>query len=216
MEATGGTTGAGIGGGMGAGGTIIAIYGGTVNASSSIFGAGIGGGGGLSGGAGGNVIITGGTVTATGGTNAAGIGGGGKNNGDSGTAGTFSTGDAGNAVIFASSIQDEEESNDPWRGVIFRGNEGGKLYGDTVTPTEDFTIPAGKTLTIDNGKTLVIQEGVTLTNEGTINNSGTIDLYGTLNGTVSGNPVTYKVTSVSCPLKRWPLMWATAPPSLPR
>ena len=197
VEATGGTTGAGIGGGMGAGGTIIAIYGGTVNASSSIFGAGIGGGGGLSGGAGGNVIITGGTVTATGGTNAAGIGGGGKNNGDSGTAGTFSTGDAGNAVIFASSIQDEEESNDPWRGVIFRGNEGGKLYGDTVTPTEDFTIPAGKTLTIDNGKTLVIQEGVTLTNEGTINNSGTIDLYGTLNGTVSGNPVTYKVTSVS-------------------
>ena len=197
VNASGGV-GAGIGGGsMGAGGTIT-ISGGTVNASSSMFGAGIGGGGGPTSGAGGNVIITGGTVTATGGTNAAGIGSGGvMGTGSPGGPGTFSTGENGHAVIFASSVQDEEESNDPWRGVIFRGNEGGKLYGDTVTPTEDFTIPKGKTLTIDNGKTLVIQEGVTLTNEGTINNSGTIDLYGTLNGTVSGNPVTYKVTGVS-------------------
>ena len=204
VTASSSSGGAGIGsGGMGVGGQgdggKITISGGTVTATS-LFGAGIGGGGGggpKNPGAGGNVIITGGTVAASS-SSGAGIGSGGvMGTGSPGGPGTFSTGENGHAVIFASSIQDEEESNDPWRGVIFRGNEGGKLYGDTVTPTEDFTIPAGKTLTIDNGKTLVIQEGVTLTNEGTINNSGTIDLYGTLNGTVSGNPVTYKVTGVS-------------------
>ena len=204
VNASSSGSGAGIGsGGMGVGGQgdggKITISSGTVTATS-LFGAGIGGGGGggpKNPGAGGNVIITGGTVAASS-SSGAGIGSGGvMGAGSPGGPGTFSTGENGHAVIFASSIQDEEESNDPWRGVIFRGNEGGKLYGDTVTPTEDFTIPAGKTLTIDNGKTLVIQEGVTLTNEGTINNSGTIDLYGTLNGTVSGNPVTYKVTGVS-------------------
>ncbi len=189
IEASG-SDGAGIGGGSGGDGGTITIYGGTVTASSGITGAGIGGG---QGGAGGTVTIIGGTVTATSGTNAAGIG-----SGWSGNLGTFSTGTAGNAVIFASSIQDAEDESNPWRGVIFLGSEEGKLYGNTVTPTEDFTIPEGKTLTIKEGQTLTIPAGVTLTNEGTINNSGTIDVYGTLDGTVGGNgKVTHKVTGVS-------------------
>ncbi len=200
--AAGGNSGAGIGGGSGGAGGTVKIYGGTVEATGNGNGAGIGGGG--SGGAGGEITISGGNVTAsssgngagiggggsgsggaggnitiTGGTNAAGIGGGGRNNGQSGAAGTFSTGDAGNAVIFASSIQDEEDESNPWRGVIFK-EDSGQVYGTSITPTEDFTIGKNQTLTIDNGKTLVIQEGVTLTNEGTIINNGMIINYGTI------------------------------------
>jgi gliding motility-associated-like protein len=79
--ATGGTNGAGIGGGFsGAGGTIT-IIGGTFTATGAVFGAVIGGGygGGYSGGDGGDggtLTISGGSVTATGGERAAGIGGG--------------------------------------------------------------------------------------------------------------------------------------------
>ena len=176
------STAAGIGGGNVGNGGEITIYGGTIEASGSN-GAGIGGG---NVGAGGTVTITGGTVTATGGrAGGAGIGG-----GWNGAAGTFSTGNNGHAVIFASSIQDEEETSNPWRGVIFEGNSG-QVYGTSITPTEDFKIEAGKTLTIETGKTLVIQEGVTLTN------NGTIDVYGALNGEVIGGTVNYKVTGVS-------------------
>ena len=73
LDVTGGSQGAGIGGGRsGAGGT-IKILGGTVNANGGSSGAGIGGG---SSGAGGSIIILGGTVNATGGNSGAGIGGG--------------------------------------------------------------------------------------------------------------------------------------------
>jgi hypothetical protein len=73
LEAVGGYSGAGIGGGYnGAGGTIT-ISGGTVNALGGYHGAGIGGG--LIG-AGGTITITGGIVTATSEENGAGIGGG--------------------------------------------------------------------------------------------------------------------------------------------
>ena len=187
----------------GAGGTVT-IYGGTVTATGSSGdtpfdgSAGIGGG---NGGNGGEVTISGGTVTAKGGGNGAGIGGGGQFSGS----GSFRP--EGNAVIFASSIQDAEDESNPWRGVIFRGNEGGKLYGDTVTPTEDFTIGKNQTLTIGENQTLTIPVGVTLTNEGTITNNGTIINHGTIinknegtltgEGEVDGNPVTYEVTGVS-------------------
>ncbi|HIY06868.1 MAG TPA: Ig-like domain-containing protein [Candidatus Evtepia faecigallinarum] len=141
------------------------------------------------------ITIHGGTVTATGGATGAGIGGAG---------GTFSTGtdgSAGNAVIFASSatgssIQDTSNQSS-WQGVFFLGNEAGKIYGTSVTPTEDFTIPSGKTLTIENGKTLTIQGGVTVTNEGTltveaggkltVSEGGTltVEAGGTLTGSVN-------------------------------
>jgi len=79
LEATGGQSGAGIGGGLDhtanpAGVGTIAIHGGKVAATGGSNGSGIGGGNGS---AGGNITITGGKVTATGGAGAvAGIGGG--------------------------------------------------------------------------------------------------------------------------------------------
>ena len=42
-----------------------------------------------------------------------------------------------------------------WQGVFFLGEQDGKIYGASVTPTDDFTIPNGKTMTIEKEKTLV-------------------------------------------------------------
>ena len=92
LMATGGMSGAGIGGGFQGNGENITITGGTVTATGGESGgaingggAGIGGGNGGdngNGGVGNNITITGGTVTATGGFNAAGIGGGNNGNGE--------------------------------------------------------------------------------------------------------------------------------------
>ena len=200
-----GDLGAGIGGGNGdtggAGGTVT-ITGGTVTATGDK-GAGIGGGSSPTKGAGGTVTITGGTVTATS-KDGAGIGSGYVNN-KLGSAGTFSTsanGTNGNAVIFASGKDGEaiqaDDDTTGWRGVIFQGDSG-LVYGTPVTPTEDFTIPSGKTLTIASGQTLNIPEGVTLTNEGTLTVSEggtltvseggklTVEQGGTLEGSVNGS-----------------------------
>ena len=199
--------GAGIGGGWsprvgGAGGS-VAITGGTVTAESNT-GAGIGGGYGAgSGGAGGSVIITGGLVKATS-TQGAGIGGS-KNvteaatyaeseNNNYGEAGTFTTGENGNAVIFSSLISDQSEK-DNWQGVIFEGTSG-MVYGD-VTPTESFEIPDGFTLDISESSVLTVADDIIVSNKGTINNNGTIinneiiKNLGTVtgNGTVQENPV---------------------------
>ena len=182
VTANGGDSGAGIGGGddCGAGGNIT-ITGGTVKATGGAWAAGIGGGGGhLSGGAGGTITITGGTVKATGNGNGAGIGGGAGITGGGGDSGTFSTGNSGRAVIFASSISDNTPED--WSGIIFQGQTGA-VYGTSVTPTEDFIIPGNYTLTIEKGQTLTISEDIILTNNGTIVNNGTI------NGKVSGNIV---------------------------
>lgn len=138
---------------------------------------------------GGTITITGGTVTATG-NDGAGIGGGSYIDVDNGT---FSTGTSGNAVIIASSISYNDDTNG-WDGVIFQGATG-QVYGTSVTPTGDFTVPAGSTLTIEANKTLTIPSGVTLTNNGTITvesggtlmNNGTIVNNGTIKGTVSGS-----------------------------
>ena len=73
LSATGGSRGAGIGGGDGVAAGTIAIYGGTVTAQSVGYAAGIGGGYMSDGG---DVTINGGVVNATGGTNGAGIGSG--------------------------------------------------------------------------------------------------------------------------------------------
>ena len=169
VDANGGDNAAGIGGGSsGAGGTTI-ITGGTISAKGSNYGAGIGGGEGKTGG---NITISGGTVTATGGSNGAGIGG--DNGGDNGT---FSTGEDGHAVIFASSISDN--TPDDWSGVIFQGSTG-QVYGTSATPTEDFTIPTGYTLTIPAGATLDVDNVFVTSN-------GTVICNGTINGTVDGD-----------------------------
>lgn len=211
LTANGGTQQAGIGGGNQGSGGSITINGGTVTAIGRNDGAGIGGGNQGSG----SITINGGKVTATGRDHGAGIGGGGLNaSGGSitikggtviatggggvgigglnsnGTYYPFSTGESGHAVIFASSIIGIDDTT-AWRGVIFQDNTG-YVYGTSVTPTEDFTIPEGYTLTINKGQTLTIPEGVTLTNNGTIINNGTITNNGTIicHGTINGNGVT--------------------------
>lgn len=176
VTATGGSWGAGIGGGSQGGGGEITISDGTVTATGGDYGAGIGGG---TNSGGGTITISHGTVTATGGTNAAGIGGGAVSN----NSGSFSTGTDGNAVIFATGSNaqhiEDQSSKNSWRGIIFEGTEG-KVYGTNVTPTQDFTIPADKTLTIEEGKTLTISTDLSMTNEGTIQNEGTIYNEGTI------------------------------------
>lgn len=164
VTAKGNGSGAGIGGGDSGSGGPVTIAGGTVTATSGTYGAGIGGG---YSGPGGSVSITGGTVTATGAESGSGIGGGeGSLDG-----GTFSTGEDGHAVIFASSahgaaISDQSGQNS-WSGIIFEGNSG-KVYGSDVTPTEGFTIPADHALTVPDGSGLTIAEGATMTNEGSV------------------------------------------------
>lgn len=177
-----GTCNAGIGGNINQTAGTVTIHGGTVEATGGNSAAGIGGG---SYGTGGTVTIYGGRVEATGDAFSAGIGGGGSDDGTPGGSGTFSTGQSGNAVIFASSIADNDDTNG-WQGVIFQGNSG-QVYG-SVALDQDLTIENGRTLTIPTGSALDIQDGVTLT----VAEGGNLLVYGTLNGTV-----TYKVTGVS-------------------
>ena len=194
IVATGYSGSAGIGSGFAASigsATVINIDGGIVTATCSddaletLGGAGIGGGGAANSSV--AITISGGTVTATGGKGADGIGNGGDKS-SSAQPTTFSTGEDGNAVIYATAgegtdteaiVGKDDTSN--WRGVIFLGNDG-KIYGDSVTPNENFSVPESSTLTIESGKTLVVADEITLTNEGTITGSGAIRLYGTLTG----------------------------------
>ena len=174
----GGSAGIGGGGGNGSGashliggdGGIITINGGHITASGTYCGAGIGGGGimgGRGGGGGGTVVINNGTVIANG-NYTAGIG-----SGFGGQKGSFSTGTDGHAVIISTSIEDKEEADSPWSGVIFDGGTG-KIYGNSnIAPSKDFEIPAGRTLEIGNGQTLTL-DGITLTNKGTIKKIGAI------------------------------------------
>ena len=202
---------AAIGGNEGEAAGNIVIHGGDINVCSgnpegtSTNGAGIGGGGSANGngGDGGTVTIYGGTVNANS-TEGGGAGIGGGKDGDAGSFSTQSTDDAnGNAVIFASSIQDQT-GKENWQGVIFQGGADGTIYDDSVTPAEDFTIPEGKTLTIQEGVTLTndgtltVEQDGKLNNNGILTNNGTILVWGTLNGTVEGSgTVTYKVTGVT-------------------
>ena len=180
VKATGGWDGAGIGGsGYGGGGTIN-ISGGEVTATGGGNGAGIGGGG--RGGSGGDITITGGTVIAKGGGNGACIGCGGA--GGSGGAitisggmvtategwpgikgDTFSTGQNGNAILYANTINPSSDQSQ-WSGIIFQGGSG-QVY-DSQTLAGDFTVEEGQTLTIAEGASLTVPKNITLTNKGTI------------------------------------------------
>ncbi len=82
LEATGGISGAGIGGGKDEDGNNITITGGTITALGGEYGAGIGGGNSGNSGSGNNITITGGTVTAIGANGGAGIGGGNSGSGN--------------------------------------------------------------------------------------------------------------------------------------
>lgn len=174
------TNGVAIGGGNGGNGrygtTDITISGGNIFAECDM-NAGIGGD------KIGTINITGGTVEAYGGEGADGIGA-----SKGGIAGTFSTG-TGNPVIITNSISDQN-SESVWNGVFLVDNMNGgvgKIYGSKVTPTNDFEIPAGKTLEVDAGQSLVVAKGITATNNGTVirDAKGTVDVQGTWRG----NPV---------------------------
>lgn len=213
-------SGAGIGG-AGAGGSTgrdggngdtVTVYSGTVTAvggyhsSTKGSGAGIGGGGGSAfksdSGNGGTVKIYGGVVNATGGRSycGAGIGGGGcVQDSDNG-------GKGGNVTIAGGIVTATGYDDDIGAGYSNQSDDGtyqasacivnGTVCG-SFTLTEDYTIPAGKTLTVPEGATLTIPDGVTLTVNGTLINNGTIANNGTLrlqtknklsgSGTVTGS-----------------------------
>lgn len=149
---------AGIGGGFQATGGPITINGGVVNASGGHSGIGDGEGGG-----GASITINGGIVTATG-------------KYGSGIEGSFSTSNDGNAVIFATSINDKSDQAN-WKAVIFEGKDG-TVYSRSLTfLTENLEIPSGYTLTFPSGSMLSIGSSsfdVTLTNNGTIIVGGTL------------------------------------------
>ncbi|HIW39488.1 MAG TPA: hypothetical protein IAA36_00785 [Candidatus Eubacterium pullicola] len=170
IKAYGSGAGAGIGGSYNASGGSITITGGFVEAGS------IGGGSAENGGPGGTIVISGGVVTADR------IGAGG-NNGE----GTFSTGQSGDAVIFAGSITDQSGKSS-WSGLIFEGGEG-RIYGSSYTVDENLTIPENTDLIIESGKTLTVENGVTIKNNGAIKvNNG-----GVYSGDQPANKVTYQI-----------------------
>ncbi|MDR0206353.1 MAG: hypothetical protein LBI45_03735 [Bacteroidales bacterium] len=205
LIATGGTYGgAAIGGAFCEGAGTITINGGTITATSVdggsyCSGAGIGGGGaGIIffnfqgyGGTGGDVTINGGRVTATGPNGAAGIGGGVF----AGYGGKLDMN--GNAVVFASALTNNENSNTNINGVVkgilFNGYYG--LCYKSVTIDTDFEFPADFSLTVPSDAGFAIPENKTFTYNGSINNQGTIkDDGGTLilNGTLSGNKILFE------------------------
>ena len=135
-------------------------------------------------------------VTVSGGKGADGIGDGG-NNSSSSQAATFSTGDAGNAVIYATAGEGNDteaivglkENNGAWNAIVFvKGENGseantGKVYGNvslandlTIKSDQSLEIPDGTSLTVPAEKTLKVESGGTLT----IN--GELVVYGELEG----------------------------------
>lgn len=193
--------GAGIGSGGASGGigniTIsggnVTATGGTATGSSSpaYSGAGIGSGGGskkvdfvesdfvITPGTG-PITIDGGVVTATGGTDAAGIG-----NGKSGVGGDFSTGEDGQAIIYAGSISDQDGTAG-WNGIIFQGNNG-QVYGE-VTLQKDLTLTGTQKLTVPTGSSLTVPDSMNLdAASGTLTNDGTLTILGTVTGTITGD-----------------------------
>lgn len=198
ITANGGDDGAsGIGGSNGSGAGTITITGGTITAIGGPSGAGIGGG---VRGSGGTITISGGTINATAGSNAYGIGGGYY----SSSAGSFSTGENGTAIITTTSIADKSNI-DEWSSLVIIGSDY-VVYGDIII-TEDLNLTSGQTLTIYDGATLTVSEDVTLSvasgasvtvegtlvNEGTVSNEGTITIYNEVIGTeVTGTGSVYK------------------------
>ena len=200
-NSSGGGAGIGSGGENGAGSSVgIMISGGTVIAQGgsptaiTVFpgGAGIGGGGYPAGSS--TITIIGGTVTASGGKGADGIGNGGES--QNGSSSTFSTGDAGNAVIYATAGDGTDTeaivgSSSPtdWDAIVFTPGENGSaansgtVYGD-VSLANDLTIESDQSLEIPDGTSLEIPEKVMLKIEegGTLTIHGELVVYGTLTG----------------------------------
>ena len=202
IVATGYSGSAGIGSGFAASigsATVINIDGGIVTATCSddaletLGGAGIGGGGAVNSSV--AITISGGTVTATGGKGADGIGnGGGKSS--SAQPATFSTGEDGNAVIYATAGEGTDteaivgkDDISEWSAIVFVKGEdestanSGTVYGD-VSLANDLTIKDKQSLTIPEGTSLEILEDVTLeiAEGGMLTINGELVVYGKLAG----------------------------------
>lgn len=101
--------------------------------------------------------------------------------------GSFSTTSESNAFIVALGGIALTNDKENWHGIIVEDNIG-KMYGDKVVLSTNASLPDYATLTIDEDQELTIESGVTLENKGTINCDGVI------NGTVSENKIKYAVT----------------------
>ena len=113
------------------------------------------------------ITISGGTVTANGGdSSSSSIGNGNYQE----PTGTFSTGENGNAIIYADKGISDKDDTSGWSCIVFESSNSGKVYGNPAI--EDFTLESGKTLEVPTGTTLTIPEGVILYNNGTINVTG--------------------------------------------
>ena len=144
LKATGGDSGAGIGGGVNGSGENITINGGSVTATGGKWAAGIGGGVGN----GKNITINGGTVIAAGGEEAAGIGGGSRCSGEAITitGGTVNaTGTDGGAGIGGG---DEGSGED----ITITGGTVNAAGGDFGAGIGGGSSGSGENITINDGK----------------------------------------------------------------
>ena len=176
LTATGGDSGAGIGGGQDGNGKNITIKGGTVTATGGKWGAGIGGGKGSSGE---NITINGGTVTATGGYDGAGIGGG---------SGVYRGGDAGSGKNITINGGTVNAAGGTY-GAGIGGGEGGNgenitITGGTVNATGGAN-GGGSGAGIGGGSSTGNGENITITG-GTVNATGGEYSAG-IGGSSSGN-----------------------------
>lgn len=97
------------------------------------------------------------------------------------------------ALKISETLPTPTPTGDNRSGIVFDGNTG-TVYGK-VELQEDLEIGEGESLTIPDGASLTIGNDATLTNEGTVTttdggtltNEGTINNSGTLTGTISGN-----------------------------
>ncbi len=159
LTATGGSSGAGIGGGSEGAGSKITISGGTITAKGGSSGAGIGGG---SRGASSEITISGGSITATGGSWGAGIGGGNEGAGSkitisggtiTATGGSSGAGIGGGCNGEGSEITINEGTITATGGYSGAGIGG----GDNQVGGEDSSEGAGSKITISGG--IVIATG---------------------------------------------------------
>ncbi len=101
---------------------------------------------------------------------------------------------SGGTVIFNKEFSDLPKTNLISGMLYVAGNL--SVYGNQ-TLSADFEVPSGKSLTVTDGATLTVAEGVTLTNNGTIQNNGSIIVSpnATISGTINGNPEAYQTAS---------------------